>query len=238
MSNQVKDTPAKGPSILPVAVPLLIVALGAVGWSGYTLAELRGFLNATDPVVQSEPAPDEGPSPNSAIAEVANLPTVDLMHDISWTATASSSYNGDKTYDYGPERVLEGDTTKGVWVEGAKGDGIGEWVRVTCDRAEVVVTKVRIGIGFNATSPKGTNLWDTNSRPKALIASFSNGTNQVLELQDTPEVQELALDSRGSVTWVQFTIQEVTIGAEDDTYDVCIGSIDLWGSVVSFESPD
>lgn len=221
-------------SILPLAIGLIVLALALVGWFGFQSfgQNLLSLFTSTGTTAQEKSNSPQEVVPESDTKNVATnqVAMVDLNRVARWVAEASSTYGGDKSYDYSPSRVLEGDTSKGVWVEGADGDGIGEWIQLTTDGPQVHVMKVRLGIGFNAVSPKGTSLWDTNSRPKTLLVEFSNGTTTTLNLTDTPDIQEFSVDSQGPVTSVRFTIQAITVGAKDDTHDVCIGYMDLMGT--------
>jgi len=162
--------------------------------------------------------------------EVVKAELIDF--DSLLEADASSTYSGDLSYDYSPAMVLEGDAHRGVWVEGASGYGVGEWIRLAFKPGSAgmyITKKVRIGIGFNATSAKGTDLWNGNSRPSDLLVEMSNGVNLSITLQDIPDIQEFDLDSGTPVDWVRFTIKGVYRGANDHTFDVCIALIDLKG---------
>jgi len=107
-----------------------------------------------------------------------------------------------------------------VWVEGAAGDGVGEWVQVQLD-SPVTVSKIGIVNGYG----KGSRYLE-NARVRDAELKFSDETTQRLHLADSNDMQYFEVRPN-TTTWVRLTILSVYPGTRWD--DTAIGEIRLWG---------
>lgn len=137
----------------------------------------------------------------------------------SISARASSTLPPSRVAAYGPDRATDGSWTT-VWVEGAAGDGVGEWIEVGL-RSAVTVSKVGLVNGYG----KGTRYLE-NARIKDAVLQFSDGSTRAIHLTDSNEMQYF--DVRPTTTSaVRLTIRSVYPGARWD--DTAIGELRLWG---------
>ncbi len=159
-------------------------------------------------VARNKLAPKPGPAP-SAPSPVSVPPSSGTMaYDRSLVAsiTASSHLASQrdrrgKAYAYGPSNAMDGDP-KTAWVEGSKGHGIGDWIKVQFSRP------VRI----QAIAINGEYKGKKNNRLKALSIGFSNTSSLPVRLADQPGKQMLRLNQPQITQWVIFRIQEVYRG--------------------------
>lgn len=107
---------------------------------------------------------------------------------------------------YGVDRLFSNLSSE-AWVEGKRGQGIGEWI--TIDFRELRAVKaVIVRNGYQ----KSADTFAKNSRVQKLRLVFSQGTEQTLTLQDNMDLQRIAIDPAVSAYWVQFIIDEVYPG--------------------------
>ena len=119
------------------------------------------------------------------------------------TASASSS---DKTVvsktgpnvTYHASNVLDGDRST-AWVEGKKGHGVGEWLKLRFDEP-IRVAKLRIWSGYQKVKKDklGDRYW-INERPKGIRIQTLRGERSVT-LADTQDSQEIVLDGEETRT--------------------------------------
>lgn len=105
-----------------------------------------------------------------------------------------------------------------AWVEGAKGDGVGEWIKYEFDEPKTI----NIIMLFNGYG-KSESIFKNNARIKKLKLTFSNGNNQIVELKDIFEMQEIIINKEISTTSVKFEIIDVYKGSK--FRDACISSV-------------
>lgn len=95
-----------------------------------------------------------------------------------------------------------------AWVEGQRGQGIGEWI--TIDFRELRSVKaVIIRNGYQ----KNADIFSRNGRVQKLRLVFSQGETQTLTLKDDMDLQKIAIDPAVSAWWVQFIIDDVYPGS-------------------------
>jgi hypothetical protein len=117
-------------------------------------------------------------------------------------ATASSSMKPTTITDFRPTNLLDGDLAS-VWVEGADGNGVGQWVRLDFQQA---VTMARIEIG---NGDQRNNEWFANDeRVKSLELQYSDGRSQVVQLQDAQGLQEIK-PATTETEWIKLTILSI-----------------------------
>ncbi|NVO14755.1 MAG: caspase family protein [Rhodoplanes sp.] len=149
-----------------------------------------------------EPAGGVPPRPQSPRENCAsfNAPAgVDLY-------CASSVLQPQLGNTYGVRNLFGGDISA-AWVEGAAGDGTGEWVTVAFD-GERTVRAVVVNNGYE----KSTDLYVKNGRVQTLRLVFSTGESRTVTLQDRLGPQTIALDRPVHAHWVQFVIDRTYRG--------------------------
>jgi hypothetical protein len=149
-----------------------------------------------------EPAGGVPPRPRSPRENCAsfNAPAgVDLY-------CASSVLEPQLGNTYGVRNLFGGDLSA-AWVEGAAGDGTGEWVTVAFD-GERTVRAVVVNNGYE----KSTDLYVKNGRVQTLRLVFSTGETRAVTLQDRLGPQTIALDRPVRAHWVQFVIDRTYRG--------------------------
>ena len=130
--------------------------------------------------------------------------------------TASSSLAPQGTNTYHPQNASDG-TLNSAWVEGAKGNGIGEYIEFTFGKNNPPVTTVILFNGY----VKSDKSWKENARIKKLKLSVNGKPNAILELQDSKAEQTFTIGSfqnkTGPLT-LRFEILEVYKGLKwEDT---------------------
>jgi hypothetical protein len=147
----------------------------------------------------------------------------------------ASSFLGDRTtvytpngvikdMDFSPLRLVDG-VLESSWVEGVKGDGIGEWVELELSR-EVSGVGIQNGFSMSRTALKGKNIdtyYEKNNRVKELLYESKDGaTRGRIKLEDRNDhLQPFPLSLRKGI--YRFTIASVYKGSKWD--DTCLGEI-------------
>jgi hypothetical protein len=150
---------------------------------------------------------------------------------MGWTLSASSFLPDNGTKNYDAENMNDG-LENTAWVEGAKGDGIGEkiFARVSCDSKTYNVSfwGIRIANGYQTDS----NTWKNNSRIKSLKVYQNAKPFLIIHLQDQMGVQRakwkpdiIRLNNGDLIT---FEITEVYKG--DKYEDVAVSDLVLDGA--------
>ena len=117
-------------------------------------------------------------------------------------ATASSSLSSTSITDYRPPNLLDGDTST-AWVEGAKGTGTGQWVKLAFDNP-VPLARIEIANGFQADDARFSGF----VRVKSLELDYSDGTKQVVQLQDAQGLQVVE-PAVPKTQWIKLVILSV-----------------------------
>lgn len=94
-----------------------------------------------------------------------------------------------------------------AWVEGVKGDGIGEALLLSFF-SPTEVNEILLVNGYN----KSRDIYRKNGRVREFTVRSSTGFEQVVSLKDTAEWQVLNLPPLGKVTWVSLSISKVYRG--------------------------
>ena len=126
-----------------------------------------------------------------------------------WTIEVSSRLDGKQANAYGPGSLVDGPET--AWVEGAKGNGIGERVRISQagGSQKMKFQKILIWNGYQ----KSAKTFDENARVRELRLTWPGGAH-VVELQDKTGEQTIRLPSPLNVPWIQFEIMSVYPGSK------------------------
>lgn len=149
----------------------------------------------------------------------------------NWDKIESSSYLKPKSSEYPKDyynvmKIDDGNEDT-VWVEGVKGPGIGEWIKMwhinwTREKKYCVVNAVWIKNGYM----KNKELYYANNRVKKLRIEFSEGEQKVVELKDgVLDYQKIKLGEI-KTKWIKVVIIDVYKGSKYD--DTCISELEFW----------
>lgn len=100
------------------------------------------------------------------------------VYDINTIQITISSMLYEKGYDYNPRNVYDNDFSS-AWVEGANGDGIGEWMMFTFPE-ERLYKGLKIINGLT----RSDRIYYINNRVKRILISFSDGNAMERMLND------------------------------------------------------
>ncbi len=128
--------------------------------------------------------------------------------------------NQQKDY-YGSQNLFDG-SEKTAWVEGAKGDGIGEWILFDFN-SSCQISGLRIQAGYFASKSTYSN----NNRVKEIELIYSDGLSESLNFSDIMEWQYKSLSPRITKS-VKLIIKDVYNGS--NYQDTCISGIQIWGN--------
>lgn len=139
----------------------------------------------------------------------------------NWASVQASSTLFDEKINYKtywPGNVIDNNPAT-AWVEGEKGNGIGEWIDFAFFNP-INLNMIRIINGY----AKSDALYAANNRVKKLKIDFDDGTSLVAELKDsTMEPQLIQISNQKVVERVRLTILEVFPGSK--YHDTCISEI-------------
>jgi hypothetical protein len=119
---------------------------------------------------------------------------------------ASSVLSPQKGNYYGPRNVFDGNSNT-AWVEGAGGQGIGEFVVLEFDVPRTV-REITIRNGY----AKNSDIYGKNGRVRDVELRFSNGDSMDATLSDVLGAQSVSLNRPERTKWVQIIIRSVYPG--------------------------
>jgi hypothetical protein len=149
------------------------------------------------------PPPVDLPKPHAA-SENCSSRSHALGTDLYCASSMLSPQQGNT---YGVGHLFDGNRGA-AWVEGAAGQGIGEWITVEFNAARLVRSIV-IDNGYQ----KNSDIFYKNSRVSRMTAIFSSGERKTLSLQDQFGQQTFTLDRPVRARWVQLIIDDVYPGS-------------------------
>lgn len=117
-------------------------------------------------------------------------------------ATSSSALKATTTNNFRAPNLVDGDLTT-AWNEGAKGVGLGEWVKFEFSDP---VTLARVDIANG--NQKDEERFKGDIRIKTMQLEYSNGATQLVDLLDTEEIQSINT-LREQTDWLKLTIVSV-----------------------------
>jgi len=192
-----------------VAIAILLLALVSI--AGIFLFRQNGAKESR--VIQTgTPAQTSTPAKRDDASTPGELTTASTQSNTPLKITASSSSNrlAVQTNTYYPSNAIDGKKST-AWIEGADGDGIGEWIRFDFDR-EITLHRILWQPGYF----KSPMIWSENNRLASVTAQFSDGTSREIDFSDQMESQKTDI---GAVRtkWVRFVIKSVYNGTDPDT---------------------
>lgn len=216
----------------------LMVAIVGAGATLLTVPEVRWRLlhdlkakpeylqrPVTDPPTGASPRPGTAPDvPAKLPADPPQVVPPAVSNTAMWTEVrprtvfASSVLPTSRVTSYGPEMVFDGRQAT-VWVEGADGDGSGEWVAAELPYA-AIIEKIGIVNGYGRESR-----YLENERVRDALVTFSDGTQHEIHLADSNEIQYFALPPTRTTT-LRLTILSVYPGTR--WTDAAVGEIRFW----------
>lgn len=134
-------------------------------------------------------------------------------------ASASSSFT-ENGYVYFPTYAIDQDAER-PWVEGVKGDGVGEYLQLFFERPE--------RIDLLCIHPGFQSVYEKNNRPKMVKFDFSDGSSAEYELEDYNGDIYIKFSKPVNTEYLIITIQSVYKG---DVPDTCISEVRAFKSKV------
>lgn len=116
---------------------------------------------------------------------------------------ASSVLKAQAGNDYGLNNLFD-TQLQTAWVEGVKGQGIGEYIAFEFDAPETL-TQIELVNGY----AKSDKIFQANGRVKELRMTFSNGDVASIRLEDTSQTQMIDMTGTKPATWVLLEITGV-----------------------------
>ncbi|MCA1362270.1 caspase family protein [Bradyrhizobium sp. IC3069] len=107
---------------------------------------------------------------------------------------------------YGAANLFDASTGT-AWVEGASGNGIGEWITIEFETVRRVKS-IHVHNGYQ----KSPDIFAKNNRVRQIRVLFSGGESQTFILDDKLSAQLLTLRPPVSAHWMQFIIDDVWAG--------------------------
>ena len=106
--------------------------------------------------------------------------------------TASSTLEASSSYDYNPQNTHDFNFET-AWVEGVKGNGVGEYLKYEFSAAGPRITNIIIANGYVKTE----KAWKNNNRVKKLKVFFNEEPIIILHLEDKRAEQHFEIDPIG-----------------------------------------
>lgn len=134
---------------------------------------------------------------------------------------SSSELKSQGVGSYGPENLggRDSNAESGTWCEGAKGDGISEWISVNIS-PQMPIKTLWIGNGYQ----KSKKAFTRNSRVKRALIETGNGNRFKVTLSDTRGVQNIYFPDWEDLGTIRLTILSVHPGSHYK--DTCVSL--LW----------
>lgn len=147
-------------------------------------------------------------------------PSVSMgLRDIVVNSSASSVYSGDNLGRHAPDKMYDGKLNTN-WTEDASGNGVGEYVVFNFDDT-YAVNKFSIYIGSHYNEA----VYRQNCRPKAITLTFSDGSTELVRLNDSYDEQVITLKQYYYTEYIKLTIEEVYTGTK--YLDTVIAELDF-----------
>lgn len=137
-----------------------------------------------------------------------------------WESITASSILDPNKPNYIPKNIADQNTAT-AWVEGKEDDGVGEWIKFESPSVQEIY-KVDIYNGYQ----KSYELFQANSRLKAVKIEFSDGTSLIKTFKDDLGKTSIMLGKPVRTTSIKFTILDIYKGKKYS--DTCISEISTY----------
>lgn len=141
--------------------------------------------------------------------------TYKAIKDVS----ASSTFSPQPGYVYYPSNAVDSNIST-CWVEGAEGNGAGEWITLYFYKDEVI-SGIDIWNGYCIDQRR----FDMNNRVKMAELEFSDGTKLTIYLADVMDMQTITFNEV-ETSYLKLIIKDTYNSKDDDT---CISEIKIFG---------
>jgi hypothetical protein len=165
-----------------------------------------GEAAVTTPATQTDPA----------LTTTTSEPPILVRPKVT---VASSSLKGTPTASFQPTNLVDADLTT-AWIEGAKGPGLGEWVRFEFTKP-TLISRIEIANGYQKDQAR----FETNPRVRLVNIEFSSGATYLVELKDTKDLQYI-IPAGEATEWIKFVIVSVYPGVQSE--DTALSEIHLF----------
>jgi hypothetical protein len=187
------------------------------------------------PLAQAAPGPAAPRQAPATAAAPERAPALERRLHSDAVEASSFLWNDWNKFveNYHPNYVADDDPTT-AWVEGGRGTGAGEWIRIQVtplDRTSRVRLRVRNGY------QKSPALWRANARAKAVtVRLLPSGTERRATLADADGWQEVVVDQpSGTVRAVELRVDSVYEGARYP--DLCISDVQVLATSATPDNP-
>lgn len=165
---------------------------GASGAAGQETARLE------------QPGPDHRPSPSWA-GERCSARADAAAGGVACVSSVLDPQFGNR---YGPGNLVDGNPAT-AWVEGVKGDGVGE-AFVIRFRATATVSRIHVMNGYN----KNRDIFTKNNRVRSFVVTASGGESFDVSMSDEGGWQTIDLPSPVEANWIALEIGGVFRGSK------------------------
>ena len=177
-----------------------------------------------EPPVQAAPDTELAALPSESVLSAKvyrGYPSLNAKLQFAGASASSELKEGNILFEAGYALDSEKSSVQRPWVEGARGDGIGESLTLWFG-GEQAVQALSLKLGY----ARDREHFLKNNRPSRLELSFSDGSSVVCSFDDTPDVQTVELDHYLFTSYVQITILDVYKGTQ--CQDTCIYSAEAF----------
>ena len=176
----------------------MILSQTAYGSSDWGVSAAMSTKTAWDPAATPTPRPTPTPVPVRMTAfrgDITHCSQVPFR-----SATASSIFMERSGLTYYPTNVID-DTVSWPWVEGAPGNGTGEYIVLSFDGIESIDV-LGLHLGFSTA-------YRINPRPRKVQFDFSDGTYLQYEFEDLNQMQYVQFSKTVETSYIRITILSV-----------------------------
>ncbi len=188
-------------------------SVNVVSYAGQT-----GIPASTEPPA-STVATDASGAPVDADTSVSTTTTEPLLVVRPKATVSSSALKGTSTASFQATNLLDGQLST-AWIEGAKGPGLGEWVRFEFSKP-ILLARIEIANGYQKDSAR----FARDPRVRLVSVEYSSGATQLVELLDTEQVQFI-IPADEAVEWIKLVVVSVYEG--EDGQDTALSEVQIF----------
>lgn len=132
---------------------------------------------------------------------------------------ASSAYPPEGGVTYNAKQATDGKVAT-AWIEGDEGSGLGSWMKLGVP-AGTKLTGIKMWPGLWVSY----DFWTRANRPKTIEVKFSDGSTEMLELEDKMEAQVLKFAKARDTSEVRIRVKAIYNG--NTWFDTAISEVQL-----------